>query len=403
MGYAKNNRCVDVVVGLQAGSEAKGKLISVLTSQYKALVRTGAPNAAHVSYCGKLPYTWHQLPAGSMNFPKAKIILGVNAQIDLKYLKREIQFLKDNNAWLGEDGRPRLVIDKNATMIDPVDKIAENGGRMPDCGSMYYEPTKCEEHLKLGGTCVGCSKLPKDSAWMALGSTTSGSGANAIRRILRGTKMAKLAGQVEDVVPLRYADEDEFTREFVCDTVSLLGDMIDNNEDILLEGTQGSVLSLYHGYRGKTTSRDTNAASWCSEAGVSPLSIREVYGVARTYPIRVAGASGPMSGTEITWNDITAFAKSVKQIEEKTSSTKRVRRVFLFGDVDFQKSMKLNRPTKLCLTFADYLCAEDYGKNRWEDLSPQTQAWIIGTEQRNNVHFEYVSTGPEQESTIYRG
>jgi len=402
MGYSVNNRCVDIVVGLQAGSEAKGKLISVLKVQYKALVRTGAPNAAHVSYAGGIPYTWHQLPAGTMNFPNAKIVLGANAQIDHKYLCREIQFMKDHNAWLGPDGKPRLVIDNNATLIDPIDKIAENGGRMPDCGQMYYEPTKCEEHAKMGGTCAGCPKLPQDSAWMKLGSTTSGSGANAIRRILRGTKMARMAGQVEDVVPMRYANEDSVTKEFACDTVALLGGMVDRGEDILLEGTQGIILSLYHGYRGKTTSRDTTPATWCSEAGISPLSVRDVYGVARVYPIRVAGESGPMSGKEITWDDVTRLAGSSTRLEEKTSSTKRVRRVFLFGDDDFRKALCTTRPNRLCLTFVDYIDVGDYGKSSWADLSDKSKTWVLETEKRLGVHFDYLSTGPEQESVIIR-
>ena len=98
MGYLKNNNCVDVVVGMQAGSEAKGKLISVLKTQYKALVRTGSVNASHNAYCNGVNYNWHQLPAGTMNFPKARIVLGANAQIDLNFLKKEVQFMKDNNA-----------------------------------------------------------------------------------------------------------------------------------------------------------------------------------------------------------------------------------------------------------------------------------------------------------------
>jgi len=435
----KTNKYVDVVVGLQAGSEAKGKLISIMPGPYGALVRTGSVNAAHTSYLGNEMLLYHQLPCGSAHFPKAKIILGANAQIDLDYLKKEIQILKDHDCWL-VDGKPRLIIDNNATIIDYADKVAENGGRMPDCGKLYFNPTECEEHKRLGGTCMGCEKLPKDSAWAKLGSTTHGSGANLIRKIARGTKMAILAGQplrfkdyinekmatglynnmyscfdemlekdvitdwssVIDVVPIESACENEFTKQFVGDASEYINMLIDEYVPVLLEGTQGAVLSLYHGYKNKGTSKDTNAANWCSEAGISPLAIRDIYGVARTYPIRVAGDSGPMSGEEITWGQLSGKMESPKLMEELTSATKRRRRIFRFGDQDFQKALNINRPTKLMLTFVDYLHYTDFGKSSWDDLTDRSRTWILDLEKRLGVYFNYLSTGPKQEDLIVR-
>src|SRR5690606_37123692 len=45
---------------------------------------------------------------------------------------------------------------------------------------------------------------------------------------------------------------------------------------ILLEGTQGSGLSLYHGKYPFVTSRDTNVAGCLAEAGISPSRVRRV-------------------------------------------------------------------------------------------------------------------------------
>lgn len=352
------NKCVDIVVGLAAGSEGKGKIVSLISSRYEALVRTGAPNAAHTVYYKGEPVAFHLIPCGSLHAPNAKLILGANSQIDIDYLKKEIQILKNRGCWLDKDGKVRLMIDPHATVIDNVDKFAENGGRMPDCGDLYFHPRDCDNHTKLGDTCIGCNKLPADSAWTKLGSTTHGGGANLIRKITRGTKMAilnglpfnlndiivkrlKLQGIEEpnfddikegainlalyferhnrftgfpdwadgiDVPQVQLACENKFLKEFIAPTAIVLNEMIDKNEPILLEGTQGALLSLHHSYWPKTTSRDTNASNWCSDAGISPFAIKNIYGVTRTTPIRVAGDSGPLSGTEITWDEVAEYA-----------------------------------------------------------------------------------------------
>jgi adenylosuccinate synthase len=431
-----------VLVGLNAGSEGKGKFMSILQDvPYAALVRTGGPNAAHTVEFDKKHYVYHTIPCGAMHFPKAKLILGANAQIDIEHLKHEIAILDEMGVW----DPARLLIDPNAVIIDPVDKVAENGGRMPDCGDLYFHPRDCEIHQEQGETCFGCGKLPKDSAWAKLGSTTHGVGANAARKAARGTKMLVLPGQQLDLgayveykfgstgswneiaekvmnliqdgpitdwgefikeEPVRYAEDDDFLKQFVGPTVDYLNRLIDDDKPVLLEGTQGSVLSLHHGYRGKTTSRDTNASNWCSDAGISPLAVRDVYGVTRTFPIRVAGNSGPMSGQEITWEEVTEHAESPEPIVEITTATKRKRRVFTLdgsdGPRDLQKALDINRPTKLMLSFVDYLSYEDRHKTSWDSLSQRTRDWITTLESKMGVFFKYLSTGPDVDHTITR-
>lgn len=396
------NRCVDIVVGLQAGSEGKGKVVSLIAEKYTALVRTGGPNAAHTVYYQGEPVSFHQIPCGALHAPNAKLVLGANAQIDIEYLMKEIEILKQYNMFNDHKyNQPRLIIDHQATVIDPVDKIAENGGRMPDCGELYFHPKDCDIHNnELGGTCLGCDKLPEDSAWAKLGSTTHGAGANLIRKIARGTKMATLPGDFEGKITL--AKDHPQLKDFIDDTADYLNRLVDLGMPVLLEGTQGSVLSLHHGYYPKTTSRDTNASNWCSDAGISPLAIRDIYGVARTYPIRVAGNSGPMSGGEISWEEVTRRAGSKELIEEITTATKRRRRVFLFGDRDFMKAKNINRPTHYTLTFADYFNIKDFGVNKWDSLSKETKNSIEELEVKTGVHFNIVSTGPKTEHTIVR-
>ena len=54
---------------------------------------------------------------------------------------------------------------------------------------------------------------------------------------------------------------------------------------ILLEGTQGTGLSLYHGDYPSVTSRDTTVAGCLAEAGIGPRRVRKIILVCRTFPM----------------------------------------------------------------------------------------------------------------------
>jgi adenylosuccinate synthase len=423
------NRCVDIVVGLAAGSEAKGKQIQIIADQYDYMVRTGSTNAAHTVYYKGKGYPWHIIPCGALTNQRARLVLGAGMQLEVSRLWTEIQWLKDNDAWL-VDGAPRLTIDPGATIIDEIDKFAENGWS-DVCGPEWFAPTTCAVHegttnfggtVKTAKTCEGCEKYPKDSLHRALGSTTHGCGYNLIRKLARVAPDGVHAGLLRDnhgnpVPRVKTVAEVPELAEFVCDTVMQLNEAVDRNAPILLEGTQGSVLSMHHGYWPKSTSRDTNASNWVMEAGLSPVTVRRVYGVTRTFPIRVFGNSGPFGAPEITWEDVTRqyyglgldtdlyvwLKNNNKELLcEITTATKRRRRVFQFSEKDFRKAQALNRCDVVMLSFVDYLNHEDAGKSRWEDLSESSRNWVEALEARLNFKFKYLSTGPDEHEFIER-
>ena len=80
---------------------------------------------------------------------------------------------------------------------------------------------------------------------------------------------------------------------------------------VVIEGTQGFGLSVLHGgYYPKATSRDTTAAGFLAEAGLSPLDVDDVTLVVRAHPIRVAGEFGTVrqAGRTTTWPEIARAA-----------------------------------------------------------------------------------------------
>ncbi|MGA2357843.1 MAG: adenylosuccinate synthetase [Terriglobales bacterium] len=167
---------------------------------------------------------------------------------------------------------------------------------------------------------------------------------------------------------------------------------------VLLEGTQGTGLSIHHGCYPYVTSRDTTVAGCLSEAGISPSRVRKVVMVCRTYPIRVQsppkGTSGPMS-RELKWNDISQrsgipLAKLKKT--EKTSTTNRDRRVSEFDWALLRKAAALNGPTDVALTFADYLHKKNEDARRFEQLHPDDIQFVEQVERVAAAPVGLVST-----------
>lgn len=161
----------------------------------------------------------------------------------------------------------------------------------------------------------------------------------------------------------------------------------------MLEGTQGSGLSLHHGPYPSVTSRDTNVAGCLAEAGIAPARVRKVVMVVRTYPIRVGGASGPMT-TELTWDEIERRSGLTGLAEkEHTSKTNKLRRV---GEPEWdllRRAALLNAPTDIALTFTDYLSATNAEAWRFEQLSDETIRFVDEIERVTGARVSLISTG----------
>ncbi len=122
-----------------------------------------------------------------------------------------------------------------------------------------------------------------------IGSTKQGVGAATARKILGRFESAPLGS------PVRLARDAGELAAFVRPTAPLFEDAFARGRKVLLEGTQGTELSLHHGSYPHVTSRDTTVAGCLADAGIAPGRVRKVVMVTRTYPIRVGGESGPIA------------------------------------------------------------------------------------------------------------
>lgn len=344
-------RCVDVVVGGMYGSEGKGHIAAYLANEYDVLVRVGGPNAGHTVSSSSGVYTYHQLPSGARD-AKAKLLLGPGMTIYVPALLTEI-------ADCGVTPE-RLYIDPQAMIIEDEDFSREQ-------------------------------ELKKNIA-----STGRGSGAAAARRILlRKPGAIRLARDVPELKP------------YVGDTAPYRGSIVTHLErayrdgqSILLEGTQGSGLSIFHGQYPYVTSRDTNVAGCLAEAGISPSRVRRILMVVRPTPIRVGNPDGgaETSGLlkhEVTFSEVALHAglepDEITKLEI-TSTTKRPRRVGWFEWDQFRNACVLNAPTDIVLTFADYLNAANRDARRFEQLHIDTIKFIEELEQVSQAPVSLINT-----------
>lgn len=347
------------VIGGQYGSEGKGAIVRYVAGDYGLHVRVGSPNAGHTIYWNEEKHVMQSIPCGWIN-PQALIVIGRGALVNIEQLLSEIEHIEQYYP----DFKRRLCIDAEAGVLDERFRAQEGG-------------TSGEMHRRIG-------------------STGEGVGPARMARIERDTNKFRLFGEVADTYGLH---------ECVAhNTPQLIAAWQDAGGNVLLEGTQGSALSLLHSYWPYCTSIDTNAAAILSECGIAPSRLTDVLLVVRTFPIRVAGNSGPMRG-ETTWEEISQRVGHA--VTEKTTVTKKTRRVAYWDDALFETACGLNAPTEIALTFADYIDPDVYGvRGTVEGLegipSEKLLEFIAERPPILKDKLKYVGTGPDSVIEVTR-
>ena len=106
---------VDVVLGLQWGDEGKGKVVDVLTPNYKVIARfQGGPNAGHSLHFGDTSFVLRTVPSGIFREGSINII-GNGVVVDPVSLTEELTSI----AAQGIDVKSKLFISKKAHLILP--------------------------------------------------------------------------------------------------------------------------------------------------------------------------------------------------------------------------------------------------------------------------------------------
>lgn len=331
------NMSVSVVIGGQYGSEGKGKVAYYWANKMKAtaVVRVGGSNSGHTIYdeTGKR-YALRMLPTVSVSEGMIAV-LPAGSYIDVSVLMEELK--------ITHLPKECLKIDSNAVIISDQHKRGEQA-----------------VHLQ-----------------QKIGSTLSGTGLAVVERVMRADNVL----MAKDVPELA---------EYVCDTKRYLRALLDQGRHVVIEGTQGFGLSNYHAKcYPYATSRDTTAAGFLAETGLSPFDVEHVVMVIRSFPIRVAGNSGPLED-EIDWETIARESGSEEYFDEKTTVTNRVRRVARFTPDIVKEAILVNQPDVIVLNHMDYI---DIDNKDEKTLSDKQKKFLKETEQRIGRKIAYCGNG----------
>lgn len=327
-----------VVVGGFFGDEGKGKIISYLAikDNPKIIVRGGAgPNAGHTIRDGDKTYKVRMLPSGFLN-KTAKVMIGPGVVINPSVLLKEIQDF-------GASGR--AFIDKHCGIIEESHLLRDSKGELKE----------------------------------KIGSTGSGTGpANADRAM----RILKLAKDIDSLSSL------------IVDVPEEINTAISLNQNVLVEGTQGTFLSLWHGTYPFVTSKDVTASGICADVGLGPKKVDEVIVVFKAYVTRVG--TGPLS------KELSLEEAERKGWSEFGTVTGRQRRA---ADFDFdlaRRAIMLNSATQISITKLDVLFPNCAGKTSFEELSTDAQSFIKNIEEKLNTPVTIIGTGPNVNEIIDR-
>jgi adenylosuccinate synthase len=326
---AKNMPCTVLVCGF-FGDTGKGKLISYLAvkDQTAVTARAGVgPNAGHTVVFEGKTYKLRMLPSAFTN-PDCRLLIGPGVLVNPEIFLQEIKNT-------GSQGR--VGIDAQCAIIEPKHMEADKKG---------YLAKKIK-------------------------STGSGSGPCNSDRVMRVAKLARDFPKLKD---------------FLVDVPLEVNNAIYEGKNVLIEGTQGTYLSLFHGTYPYCTSKDVCAAAACSDIGVGPTNVDDVIVVFKSYNTRVGG--GPLPG-ELSWEE----AKR-RGWAEIATVTGRKRRAAPF-DFDLAKrAVMLNGATQTAVTKIDILFPECKGAKFYGELSKEAKAFIEKIEKQLKVPVTLLGTGP---------
>jgi len=328
-----------MIVGGFYGDEGKGKIASYLALKDSAnlMVRGGVgPNAGHSVYWKGKTYKMRMLPSGFVN-PECRLLIGPGVLVDPNIFLKEVTDLGA----------------ENRAGVDPQCAIIETDHIERDRGSDYLKK-------KIATTGTGCGPCNVD-------------------RVARIAKLAKDVSQL---------------KRYIVDVPLETNTAIDDGKNVILEGTQGTFLSLFHGTYPYVTSKDVTAGSIAADVGVGPKKIDDVLIVFKAYVTRVGG--GPLAG-EITEKEATE-----KGWTEVATVTGRSRRTAPFDFNLAKRAVMLNGATQIAITKLDTVFPECRKAKGFNDLSKEATTFVEEVEDSLKTPITLLGTGPSVEEVIDR-
>ena len=419
---------VDVVLGLQWGDEGKGKVVDVLTPNYKVIARfQGGPNAGHSLHFGDTSFVLRTVPSGIFREGSINII-GNGVVVDPVSLTEELTSI----AAQGIDVKSKLFISKKAHLILPTH-------RQLDAAS---EAAKGKS--KIGSTLRGIGPTYMDKTGrngLRFGDVLAVDFLDRYNRLKnKHTEMlAQFEGFEYDITEYeqKWMEGIEYLRGFrFIDSEHEVNQYIEQDVPILAEGAQGSMLDVDFGTYPFVTSSNTVCAGVCTGLGVAPTKIGDVYGIFKAYCTRVGSGPFPTelfdeTGKELArighefgavtgrprrcgWLDLVALKYAVmvdgvtglimmkSDVMDDFDVVKVATAYKVGGEIVDHLPYELNDEIEPVYTEFKGWKTKISGVRRYEDFPAEFKTYVEFIEHETGVPVKIISVGPDREETIVR-
>ncbi len=419
---------VDVVLGLQWGDEGKGKVVDVLTPNYKVIARfQGGPNAGHSLHFGDTSFVLRTVPSGIFREGSINII-GNGVVVDPVSLTEELTSI----AAQGIDVKSKLFISKKAHLILPTH-------RQLDAAS---EAAKGKS--KIGSTLRGIGPTYMDKTGrngLRFGDVLAVDFIDRYNRLKsKHTEMlTQFEGFEYDITEYeqKWMEGIEYLRGFrFIDSEHEVNQYIEQDVPILAEGAQGSMLDVDFGTYPFVTSSNTVCAGVCTGLGVAPTKIGDVYGIFKAYCTRVGSGPFPTelfdeTGKELArighefgavtgrprrcgWLDLVALKYAVmvdgvtglimmkSDVMDDFDVVKVATAYKVGGEVVDHLPYELNDDIEPVYTEFKGWKTKISGIRRYEDFPAEFKTYVEFIERETGVPVKIISVGPDREETIVR-
>ena len=265
-----------VILGTQWGDEGKGKIVDLLTEKAAFVTRfRGGHNAGHTLVIKGEKTALHLIPSGILR-PDVNCLIGNGVVLAPDALLKEIAMLEDKNV----DVRSRLKISPACPLILPY-HIALDMAREAARGNN-----------KIGTTGRGIGPAYEDKV------ARRGLRFGDLANMERFAERLKVVLEYHNFTLENYFKADpidfgevlsqaqEWAKQLLpmsADVTEILVNARKNNDDVLFEGAQGTLLDIDHGTYPFVTSSNTTAGGASTGTGVGPLHLDYVLGITKAY------------------------------------------------------------------------------------------------------------------------
>ena len=332
---------IKAVIGGQWGDEGKGKIVDLLSQDSQIVARyQGGANAGHTVYYNNAKLVLHQIPSGILR-PKCKCILGNGMVVDPVALVEEINMVKQHGITIEN----KIFLSLNTHIVTPVHKFI-------DC---YQEKSKNNKKIGTTGRGIGPTYVNKYNriGIRALDLLDINSLHDKINNLIQQTidrynlgskDISQINNQIKEFIECS-----KLVSEYVSDTFTIIHDQVNNGDNILIEGAQGTLLDIDHGTYPYVTSSNASSSGISTGIGLPMTKVNNIIGIFKAYTTRVG--EGPFP-TELFDED----GKKLQDIgKEYGATTGRPRRCGWFDGVAAKYSTLVNGFTEIALTKLDIL------------------------------------------------